>query len=237
MNNKLLSLGLNWRPSRFDGWWLSGGIAAANGIAAYQPKGAASLTASYTNLANPGIYDLSPITRAPTWDAATGWYLDGAISLDGALTANINGRNAWTYLIRLGPTAFAGSGSVVLSVVSNTGNAVAPAVVIQPKRGTTNRGYRNGSASLTVAGGAVAGDTTMAVANNKGYLAGSPETGTITLTELSANVLLIGCLANASPVWPTVTNTFAGYIKAVALYNTTLTPAQISALHTAVMAL
>ena len=35
-------------------WYLSGGIAAANCIAAFTPKGAASLAASYDNNAAPG---------------------------------------------------------------------------------------------------------------------------------------------------------------------------------------
>jgi len=45
--------------SGVEPWWLSGGIAAANCVAAYQPKGAASLEASYVNLANPGTYNLT----------------------------------------------------------------------------------------------------------------------------------------------------------------------------------
>ena len=57
-------------------WWLSGGISAANCVAAYQPKGAASLAASYVNLANPGTYNAAPGV-APTFDAATGWTFNG----------------------------------------------------------------------------------------------------------------------------------------------------------------
>ena len=48
-------------------WWLAGG--APTPIAVYQPKGAASLAASYVNLANPGTYDAAPGT-APTLDAS-----------------------------------------------------------------------------------------------------------------------------------------------------------------------
>lgn len=58
-------------------WWLTGGIPAANCIAAYQPKGAASLAASYTNLANAGTYDAAPGV-APGWGAATGWTFNGS---------------------------------------------------------------------------------------------------------------------------------------------------------------
>lgn len=53
-------------------WYLSGGVVAANCIAAYQPKGAASLAASYINLANPGTNNAAPGV-APTWDATNGF--------------------------------------------------------------------------------------------------------------------------------------------------------------------
>lgn len=39
-------------------WWLSGGIDAANCVAAYRAKGAASKVAALQNLVNPGTHDL-----------------------------------------------------------------------------------------------------------------------------------------------------------------------------------
>lgn len=58
-------------------WWTAGG--ATGCVAAYQPIGAASLAASYVNLANPGTYDLAVGggASAPAFDAATGWGFDG----------------------------------------------------------------------------------------------------------------------------------------------------------------
>src|SRR4030042_266315 len=58
-------------------WWLAGGISAANCLAAYQPKGAASYAASKVNLANPGTYDAVDGVAFPTWAAATGWTFNG----------------------------------------------------------------------------------------------------------------------------------------------------------------
>ncbi len=58
------------------GWWLSGGISAANVVAAYQAKGAASQAASYVNLASPGTHDLT-VGSAPAWAAGVGWTFDG----------------------------------------------------------------------------------------------------------------------------------------------------------------
>ena len=72
-------LGAGKQTSAAVPWWLSGGIAAANCIAAYQPKGAASLAASYVNLASPGTYNLTipPGMTAPTWDTSYGWLGNG----------------------------------------------------------------------------------------------------------------------------------------------------------------
>jgi hypothetical protein len=72
-------------------WWLAGGVAAANAIAVYQPKGAADLAASYVNLANPGTYDAAPGT-APTFDAATGWTFNGSTQY---LTTGVTNGAAW----------------------------------------------------------------------------------------------------------------------------------------------
>ncbi len=81
-------------------WWLSGGISAANCIAAYQPKGAADLAASYVNLANPGTYNAAPGV-APTWAAADGWTFGGTnYLLCGSATLN---HNDITVIVRADP--------------------------------------------------------------------------------------------------------------------------------------
>lgn len=65
-------------------WWLPTGVSLANVVAAYIPKGAASLNASYANVAHPGtftgtgqIYDVDTpgniITATPGWNTSTGW--------------------------------------------------------------------------------------------------------------------------------------------------------------------
>lgn len=58
-----------------NGWWNNNG-AISGCIAAYQPIGADSLAASYTNLANAGTYDAAPGV-APGWGASTGWTFNG----------------------------------------------------------------------------------------------------------------------------------------------------------------
>jgi hypothetical protein len=78
-----------------DNWWEEGG--ATGCVAAYQPKGAASLAASYTNLANPGTYDAAPGT-APSWSSGNGWEFDSASSQ--YLTTGVNPTISYSMLIR-----------------------------------------------------------------------------------------------------------------------------------------
>ena len=76
------------------GWWV---VAGKTCVAAYQPIGAASLAASYTNLANPGTYDAAPGV-APTWASGTGWTGNGSSMY---LSTGIYGTANYTYIIRV----------------------------------------------------------------------------------------------------------------------------------------
>ena len=79
---RMAAAGVTGTPAA--GWWV---VAGKTCVAAYQPIGAASLAASYTNLANPGTYDAAPGV-APTFDAVNGWafnttqYLETGIASD-----------------------------------------------------------------------------------------------------------------------------------------------------------
>ena len=57
-------------------WWLAGGIHPSQVVAAYQPKGAVDLAASYVNLANPGTND-AQVGVAPALDSS-GWVFGGS---------------------------------------------------------------------------------------------------------------------------------------------------------------
>lgn len=72
MNNVLKKLLISaLSKKKQDRWWLSGGVLSSNCVAAYQPKGAISLAASYINLNMPGTYDAS-LGVAPGF-VASGW--------------------------------------------------------------------------------------------------------------------------------------------------------------------
>ncbi len=66
-------------------------------VAWYQPKGAASLAASYVNLANPGTYDAAPVAGAPAFDALIGWTFDGTNPLDTGITPVSGNAMQWRF--------------------------------------------------------------------------------------------------------------------------------------------
>lgn len=83
---------LSGRPVAGGGeWWNYAGV-----VAAYDAKNAASQAASYTNLANPGTYDLT-VGVTPTWANGTGWTFDGTQYL---LTGVIPVPGSWSMFVQ-----------------------------------------------------------------------------------------------------------------------------------------
>lgn len=151
-------------------------------VAVYQPKGAASLAASYVNLVNPGTYDAAPGV-APTL-GASGWIFNGTSQyLTTGYSAN---QNAATLIVRFadktnnnyiaGWNITAGSRFALLS------NATGPF-------------YRLGNVDTAVAPAITAGVLTLA---DKGYRNGTAETAAATLVSASA-VIFIGALNQGGP--------------------------------------
>jgi hypothetical protein len=91
------------------GWWLSGGISAANCIAAYAPKGAATYAASKINLANPGTYNAVDGAAYPTWNVATGWTFNGSTQY---LTTGIIPTDAYTVIFRYANLVYASNNCI-----------------------------------------------------------------------------------------------------------------------------
>lgn len=110
-------------------WYLSGGISAANCIGAYKPKGAASLAASYTNLANPGTYTASFTGVTPLWSAANGWELDGTEAAETfvpgatAITA-IQMQYTWSIAVRYSNANIAMAGPTMIILQMDTGGMI-----------------------------------------------------------------------------------------------------------------
>ena len=203
-------------------WWLSGGIAPANCIAAYAPKGAASLAASYTNLANPGTYDAAPGV-APTWDTTNGWigngstqYLDTGIS---TLTSS------WSTIVRYSNVT-AGQAKYLCGCKMNSGY-----YGFLPWRNDSvynhiyfyNVGNFFWNPSDSASG-------VCAISNTNGYF-NSTDRGDLTGGGTAAGNYYIFQMGDLT------SSKISCYIQALAIYNITLSSTQISALTTAINAL
>lgn len=199
-----------------SGWWDGNGTISGC-VAAYQPIGAASLAASYVNLANPGTYDAAPGT-APSFAAATGWTFNGSTQ---ELTTGITPTNdqSWSMIVRTedeesngNPWICGGNSSAYFALAGRfTGTQVI---------------YGNG-AFLAPSPILVTG--VLAIAGNKGYRNGTAESGTIGTQAGSFQAVRIG-YAGAN-------NRFKGKVLAFAIYSATLTSGQIATVSAAMAAL
>jgi hypothetical protein len=201
-----------------QGWWLAGGISAANCVAAYQPKGAADLAASYINLANPGTNNAAPGV-APTWNAATGWAFGSGRYLNTGIVTPAS--PTWTYLVRF---TNGDGGSLLGSTDGSNG------VTFFPNRS----GARSYSHYGVFGGFPIATSGIMGIAGNKAYLDGAAEAGTISAGANPNYAIWIGGRNFNGALNQPVTT---AQIQAIAIYNTTLSGAQVAAVTSAMQAL
>lgn len=186
-------------------WYLSGG--APTPIVAYQPKGAASLAASYVNLVNPGTLDAAPGT-APTWDATNGWIFNGTTQY---LTTGDAPSAAGSVII----VKFTGAvGTTICILGRGTGNS---SIAILPNNGGVVD-YRYGAFG---AGGTKTPNLTtgtLAVSPTNGYRNGTAEGITVgAWSGSSAQPIFIGARNNGSGVAQLF---FAGNVQAYVRYST-----------------
>lgn len=198
-------------------WYLSGGIASANCLAAYKGKGASSLASSYVNLANPSTYDITTLS-APTL-AAGGWNFDHDAH----------------YLVSTG-LPWANTSTVIVRFTDCSSDYTADRIVcyglgglslIRGASGSAVHYYFNGNWD-SVAGRLTAG--TVAIANDEAYLDGVTE-GAITASAAGGANIFWGASDAGG------TSNVQGTIAAMAVYDIALTTAQVLALHTSMVAL
>lgn len=206
-------------------WYLAGGVAAANCKAAYQPIGAASLAASYTNLANPGTYDAAPGT-APSHASATGWTFNGTTQYLDTGYAPPN-QAAISMLVRFSDGITTGGGGSLLLVTSNGALNL----------GLTSYSSLFGTAWFVANGGsstpAGVASGVLGMTGTQGYLNGAAYGASYTGTGAASHrTFYIGAYHGASPsfFWP-------GKVQAVAIYSVNLTVAQMLAISTAMAGL
>lgn len=210
------------------GWWLSGGINPSNCIAAYQPKGAADKTSSLINLANPGIYNAAE-GGTLDWNTTNGWIFDGGAEYDFAYINGYTMNTAtadYSIIIQL---YLAGAGRVsegrAYNIASWGEHCIVP---YQGNYGGLKRWIAYGGNYEPVAS-APPYEINIAIATQKAYIDGVYSGDIPTGTDRSGTVYF-GNRSNGQ-------RQMNGYIRACALYDTTLTSDQVSALTTAMNAL
>ncbi|MBV6343492.1 hypothetical protein [Candidatus Magnetobacterium casense] len=200
-------------------WWLSGGIAAANCLAAYAAKGAASLAASYVNLANPGTYNLAYTGSGLTWDAVNGWIDATGNAVLTATGLTVTNNQTWSVLCK-----FTNLAAVANCCLCSNGNTLQFAV--RPIRSGTDRRYVSGDQSSILVGQKTTG--VMGIAGRQPYYNGAAD-GALITAGVGTNGTYLALHGSAAGLF--------GYYQANALYNITLSAAQMLAVSTAMAAL
>ncbi len=198
-------------------WWP---VAGQTCVAAYQPIGAASLAASYVNLANPGTYDAAPGV-APTL-AAGGWVRGAALAY---LRTGIIPVAGWSYAVR-----YSGANTANDYIFGTLTSGATATVLIRPNcdpgqawnGGFLSHGVEAAAATICIAGQAV-------------YLDGAPLPGVIPSWAgvSTKEIFLLAWNNNGTP--PALAGQWI--IAAVAIYSTTLSAADVAALTTRMQAL
>lgn len=203
--------------SQGTSWWQASGVTP---VAAYAPKGAADIAASYINLANPGTNNAATGV-APSFNASTGWTFNGSTTY---LTTGLVPTSAWTMMVRF--SSGSGTNTLAGSVATNADFYIKPS-----NSGGTAREYSYGDGALTT--GAVVTSGTMAIAGANGYYNGALDNVISATFSGTAQDIYIGCRNSgdaANSIW-------TGAIQAVAIFNQTLNATQVAALHTAMAAI
>jgi len=201
-------------------WWERPGQVA---IAAYLPRGAADLAASYVNLASPGTFNAAPGV-APTFSTATGWTFNGSSQY--LTTGIVPVRQVTSVIYRYDGTQSASTG-----VAFGALNSATAEFSVYPRYTDGQSYFVSGGASGTSA--AYAAGTNIAIAGPYAYrngerVGGAMATGAGTIT----NTLVIGAMNSG-----TITRFLPITIYAFAVYFTTLSDADVAALERIMAAL
>jgi len=214
-------LGVGKQTSAAVPWWLSGGISAANCVAAWQAKGAASLAASYINLANPGTHNLTVKAGAtdPIFDTSVGWTFSAALS--NGLTSSATTGNDINQTMIIALKSLGVEGCSVFGLYANnvtriySGNAWTVMFV--------GNAYNGGNISYTNL-------RVLAISGKFSYVDGAQWGAELNPTVFANRKLDIMCGGGSAPYK-------SGVVTAAAKYNTALSPAQVAALSAAMAAL
>lgn len=204
------------RRAAASDWWQ---VAGQTCVAAYQPIGAASLAASYVNLANPGTYDAAPGV-APTL-VAGGWQRDNNNQY--LNTGIVPLARTWSYIIRYSD--------------ANTTNAYLFGCYTDPKGILWRPNHSPASAwnGSSLLHGQQRAAAVVAIANDTAYVDGIAVAGTIPAGTGIPNLPLFVLSPNFDSV--ALVTSARWIIAAFAVYSTTLSAADVAALTTRMQAL
>lgn len=197
-------------------WYLAGRVTSGQCVAAYQPKGAASLAESYINLNQPGTYDLK-LGVAPSFDPGVGWTGTGTQYLKTGIIPSAT----WSALVRFSGTT-SGNSTFFGAYTSNIYFVIefAPTYI-----GYGNGGFLTKDPTMTSGVVGFAGQTSYRNGNADGAI--PPEVGTHT-----NQIYVMAFNVAGSLVRPLV-----GSVQAIAFYNIVLSAPQVLAITTAMQAL
>ena len=212
-------------------WWQ---VAGKTCVAAYQPKGAASLAASYVNLANPGTYDAAP-GAAPTWASATGWTFNGTQYL---VVAGLVQNRPLTMLVSASQSSSDGGGLLwTADATKNKGVAIGIGTTFDTADNVVSAlsatiAWLSSTSTVNIAG-FVIGIALGNGANNVSapyvlYLDGNPvKSGNVAVfdTATDFNIAAIGVRGVSAT------------IKSVVIYSSTLTAGEVATVSAAMAAL
>lgn len=198
------------------GWWLAGGVAAANCIGAYNALGSVDLAASKVNLANPGTYDLGGGVD-PTHDPALGWVFNGTTQYfkTGIVPEN---DQTWSMIIKFSEYT---TGDDCIAGLYEGANQQ---FLLSDYSSTNARNFGNGGVK-NLANSAASG--VICVAGSKRYFDGVNQLGAA-IPAPSGSItydIWIGALHYTTPI-----QFFDGNIQSIAIYDKVLSDAEVLAI-------
>lgn len=211
-------------------WWK---VAGKTCVAAYQPKGAASLAASYVNLANPGTYDAAP-GAAPTL-TADGWSFDGTQYL---VVAGLVQNRPLTMLVSASQSSSDGGGLLwTADNTKNTGVAIGIGTTFDTADNVVSAlsatiAWLSSTSTVNIAG-FVIGIALGNGANNVSapyvlYLDGNPvKSGNVAVFDTATDFNIAAIEARG----------VSATIKSVVIYSSTLTAGEVATVSAAMAAL
>lgn len=209
-----------------DNWWEAGGATGA--IAVYQPKGAASLAASYADLSGNG--NDATLGVAPAWDDVNGWIFNGTQHLKTGIIPP-SGFINYTVIVSFSNAIQSNAGALFGSD-NISFDPTRVIFMIRPYTASNNIQYYNGLTILNVSPGASTGvyGISGAVAYKNGSSVG-------TISGLSATTHAEIYIGARSFGVGGVEDKLNGYIKSAAIYDNGLDSLQMAAVSSAMAAL